>query len=79
MLAEHHDIIHEFPDFHRKIERLRASDSAFDTLVARHDHLDDEIRRLEELQSPTSDEEMEKLKFERAALKDKVYETLRAG
>ena len=78
MLAEHHDIIHEFPDFHRKIKELRASDTTFDSMVARHDYLDDEIRRLEELQSPTSDEEMEKLKFERASLKDKVFEKLRS-
>ncbi len=79
MLAEHHDISHEFPEFHRQLEELRASDKEFDSIVARHDYLDDEIRRLEELQSPTSDEEMEKLKFERAALKDKVFQKLRSS
>ncbi len=77
MLSEHHDINHEFPEFHKKLERLRLSDKTFDSLVAKHDYIDDRIRRLEELQQPTSDEEMEKLKYERAALKDQVYAILR--
>ena len=77
MLSEHHDINHEFPEFHKKLERMRLADKAFDSLVAKHDYIDDRIRRLEELQQPTSDEEMEKLKYERAALKDQVYDLLR--
>ena len=77
MLSEHHDINHEFPEFHQKLERMRLSDKTFDSLVAKHDYIDDRIRRLEELQQPTSDEEMEKLKYERAALKDQVYDILR--
>ena len=79
MLSEHHDIIHEFPEWRSMIDSLRASDKDFDALVAKHDHIDDEIRRLEEHQQPTSDEEMEKMKYERAALKDQVYEQLRAA
>ena len=79
MLSEHHDINHEFPEFHRKLEELRASDAHFDAIVAKHDYIDDEIRRLEELQTPTSDQEIEKMKYERAALKDQVYELLRAA
>lgn len=77
MLSEHHDINHEFPEYHRTIERLRASDKEFDELVARHDYLDDEIRNLEERQQPVSDQEIEKMKFERAALKDLIYQKLR--
>ena len=77
MLSEHHDIIHEFPEYHRIIERLRVSDKQFDELVAKHDYLDDEIRILEERQQPVSDQEIEKMKFERAALKDRIYQTLR--
>jgi uncharacterized protein len=77
MLSERHDITHEFPEFRRMIEELRAADAAFDALVAKHDSLDDEIRQLEECQSPISDQEIEKLKYERAALKDRIYEALR--
>lgn len=77
MLSEHHDIVHEFPEYHRMIETLRIADKEFDSLVARHDFLDDEIRNLEERQQPISDEEIEKMKFERAALKDRVYQAIR--
>jgi len=77
MLSEHHDISHEFPEYHRQIESLRTKDAQFDALVARHDYLDDEIRQLEERQSPISDEEIEKMKFERASLKDRIYQVLR--
>jgi hypothetical protein len=78
MLSEHHDIVHEFPEYHRMIESLRASDKEFDTLVAKHDYIDDEIRNLEERQQPVSDQEIEKMKFERAALKDRIYQAIRA-
>ncbi len=79
MLSEHHDIVHEFPEHHRMIETLRISDKAFDSLVAKHDFIDDEIRNLEERQQPISDAEIEKMKFERAALKDQIYQVLRAA
>lgn len=78
MLSEHHDITHEFPEYRRMIDKLRSTDPAFDSLVAKHDFIDDEIRILEEKQSPISDGEIEKMKFERASLKDKIYQALRA-
>jgi uncharacterized protein YdcH (DUF465 family) len=78
MLSEHHDISHEFPEHRRMLDLLRATDKAFDALVAKHDYTDDEIRRLEERHQPISDTEMEKMKFERAALKDRIYQALRA-
>ncbi|MCB1133828.1 MAG: DUF465 domain-containing protein [Verrucomicrobiae bacterium] len=77
MLSEHHDISHEFPEYSRMLDELRANDSEFDALVARHDSLDDEIRVLEERQQPISDEEIEKMKYERAGLKDRIYQALR--
>ena len=79
MLSEHHDISHEFPEWRQMLDSLRATDKQFDALVAKHDYIDDEIRRLEERQLPISDEEIEKMKFERAALKDKAYQWLRTA
>lgn len=78
MLSEHHDISHEFPEYRRMLDELRTTDTQFDALVAKHDYIDDEIRQLEERQSPISDLEIEKMKFERAALKDRIYQALRA-
>ena len=79
MLSEHHDISHELPEYNEVLEALRASDKEFDELVTNHDRLDDEIRQLEERQSPISDEEIEKMKFQRAAMKDKIFQILRSA
>lgn len=79
MLSEHHDISHEFPEWRRLLDSLRDTDKQFDALVAKHDYIDDEIRLLEERQLPISDDEIEKMKFQRAALKDQVYQCLRAA
>lgn len=79
MLSEQHDIAREFPELASTLVSLRASDKVFDEMVARHDFLDDEIRRFEEEQQPISDEEIEKLKFERASLKDDIFQRLRAA
>ncbi len=77
MLSEHHDIDHEFPEYHQKLEALLAQDPEFAALVKQHDALDDEIRELEERGQPISDENMEALKFRRAELKDRIYARLR--
>ncbi len=77
MLSEHHDIDHEFPEYHEQLLALQAQDAEFAELVARHDQLDDEIRELEERQTPVADETIEKMKFSRAAMKDEIYQRLR--
>lgn len=77
MLSEHHDIRHELPEFESVLESLKATDPGFTSLVEKHDLIDDEIRQLEEKQLPISDEEIEKMKFQRTALKDQIYQILR--
>jgi uncharacterized protein YdcH (DUF465 family) len=77
MLSEHHDIDHEFPEYHQKLEALCAIDADFTELVRTHDGLDDEIRDLEERGLPIADELIEAMKFRRAELKDQIYALLR--
>lgn len=77
MLSEHHDIDHEFPEFHEKLAALSLVDEEFAAQVAEHDRLDNEIRELEELGLPISDENIETMKFHRAELKDLIYARLR--
>lgn len=79
MQGEHHEIETEFPEFRRIIEELSATDPDFAASVRRHNELDNEIRRLEELGQPISDEEITKMKYERAGLKDIVYARIRSG
>ncbi len=79
MQADHHDIDNEFPEYHEKLIALRANDKDFTALVNKHDELDNQIRRLEEKLQPISDEEIEKMKYERTALKDQIYSKLRSA
>ena len=79
MQGEHHEIEAEFPEFRQLIAELSAADAEFAASVQRHNELDNEIRKLEELGQPIADEELEKMKYERASLKDSVYARIRSG
>lgn len=77
MLGETHDILHEFPNLEETIRNLRHNDPEFAGLMEKHDGLDNDIRKLEELNQPIDDLEMEELKKTRALLKDQIYQYLR--
>ena len=79
MQGDHHEIEVEFPEFRQRIEELSASDPEFAASIQRHDELDNEIRSLEEQGQPVADETLEKMKYERASLKDAVYARIRSG
>lgn len=79
MQGEHHEIETEFPEFRTLIKELSAADPDFASSIKRHDELDKEIRKLEELGQPVMDETLEKMKLERAELKDAVYARIRSG
>ena len=77
MLGEHHDIDHEFPEYHEKILLLADRDPEFAALMKEHDRLDNEIRDLELHDQPVSDTYIEDQKKKRALLKDRIYDILR--
>lgn len=78
MLGESHDVMHEFPNLEELISQLHDKDPDFSKMMDEHDQLDKKIRDLETLAQPTSDFRMEDLKKERALLKDRIYESLKA-
>jgi len=78
MLGESHDLLHEFPDLVDRIDVLR-NDDEFAHLMTDYDNLDAEVRKLEELGTPVTDETIEMLKKERLLMKDRLYDRLRAG
>ena len=79
MQGDHHEIEAEFPEFRQRIKELSAADPEFAASIKRHNELDSEITKLEELGQPVTDEALEKMKYERARLKDAVYARVRAG
>jgi len=77
MLGEHHDVDHEFPEYHEKIDQISDRDPEFAALRKEHDRLDSEIRELELHNQPVADTYLEDQKKKRALLKDRIYEILR--
>jgi len=77
MLGEPHNIDHEFPEYHDKIEQFSDRDPEFAALMKEHDRLDKEIRELELHDQPVADTYLEDQKKKRALLKDRIYEILR--
>jgi uncharacterized protein YdcH (DUF465 family) len=77
MLGETHDLVHEFPELHGKIDQMRASRPDFANLMDEYDAVDAKVRKLEELGIPVADETIEDLKKERLLLKDRLYDLLR--
>lgn len=73
MLGEHHDLIHEFPEYRDRIHALKVSDSRFAQLFAEYHELDREVRRHEVDVEPVADEYLEALKKKRLHLKDELY------
>ncbi|GAA0415817.1 YdcH family protein [Cocleimonas flava] len=78
MQGEHHEIEVEFPEFRQRIKELSATDADFAANVKRHNELDNEIRKFEELGQPIADEALEKMKHERSFLKDGIYRQIRS-
>ena len=78
MTIEDHSLAHEFPDYLEQINKLRASeDVEFLQAFDRYHVLDKEIHQIEEGFENTSDEELEKLKYERLHLKDELFQRIR--
>jgi uncharacterized protein YdcH (DUF465 family) len=77
MLGESHDLVHEFPELHGRIDEMRASNPDFAVLMDQYDAVDAKVRKLEELGTPVADETIEDLKKERLLLKDRLYDLLR--
>ena len=76
MLGENHSLLADFPEFTDRIKLLIDSDDVFSRDNDRYTKLDKEIRVLELNGAPIDDDEMVKLKSERAMLKDALYQTL---
>jgi len=75
--GEHHDLLHEFPDFRERIHELKMSNPEFAALYKQYEATDQEVYRIEEGFENPSDEYTEQLKKKRVMLKDQLYAMLK--
>lgn len=79
MFGEHHDLIHELPEFRDKIHELKVSNAHFARLFDEYHELDHEVRRIEQGVETPSDAYLEDQKKKRLHLKDQLYAMLKAA
>ncbi len=77
MQYEHHDLVHEFPEYREKIHNLKMTNEHFKVLFNKYHELDREVFRVENNIEPRSDVTLEDLKKRRLALKDRLFQMLR--
>jgi hypothetical protein len=76
MDPDHHDLIHEFPQYRERIHTLKTSNAHFAKLFEEYHIATREVERLEVGGMPVADESFEELKKKRLKLKDGLYAML---
>lgn len=76
MTIEHHDLLHEFPQFHDKIHELKTSDRHFRKLFDEYHVLTKDIEKMEAEALPVSTKTEGDAKMRRVHLKDQLYTML---
>lgn len=77
MQGEHHDLIHELPEYREKIHELKVSNPHFAKLFDEYHEVDHEVHRIEQEIETPSDEYTEELKKKRLLLKDELFAMLK--
>lgn len=77
MFGEHHDLIHELPEYREQIHTLKTGNAHFSRLFDEYHEVDHEIRRIEQEIETPSDSYTEDLKKKRLQLKDELYRMLK--
>lgn len=68
-----------FPEFRDKITQLKTTDHRFMRLFEQHNSLDQKIKNMEASITPASHDEIETMKKEKLAIKDKLYTILKSA
>jgi uncharacterized protein YdcH (DUF465 family) len=76
MRVDNHELHLDFPQYAQRIHALRHEDAHFARLLAEYEKVTEEIRGYEKADVPVADDWMEKLKYTRLSLKDKLYSYL---
>ncbi|MBI2469617.1 MAG: DUF465 domain-containing protein [Planctomycetes bacterium] len=77
MQHEHHDLIHEFPEYREQIHNLKTTNEQFRELFDAYHKIDREVYRVENNIEPRAAVALEELKKRRLAIKDELFRILR--
>jgi uncharacterized protein YdcH (DUF465 family) len=79
MIGEHHDLLHELPEYRDKIHEMKVGNAHFAKLFDQYHEVDHEVRRIEQGIETPSDDYTEETKKKRLALKDELFKMLKAA
>lgn len=71
-----HSLYNDFPQHRERIHQLKLSDENFARMATEYHQIDHSIRGLESRGISTSNEQFEKMKLRRLALKDRLYQMI---
>lgn len=78
MNAEHHDLVHEFPELRQRIHELKISDQHFRKLFDEYHQLTNIIENMEKDTIPVTTATEQAAKLRRVQLKDQLYQRISA-
>ena len=76
MAVEHHDLLHEFPQFKNQIHDLKVSNHHFRRLFDEYHELTSSVKKMENEVTPVSTQTEEEAKMRRVHLKDQLFAML---
>lgn len=79
MTIEHHDLVHELPEYRDAIHELKVKDAHFARLFDEYHDVTREVERMEAEIEPVATRVEEEYKLKRLQLKDELYAMLRAS
>ncbi|MDC1437050.1 DUF465 domain-containing protein [Gammaproteobacteria bacterium] len=73
MTVEHHDLLHEFPEYKSQIHELKVNDHHFRRLFDEYHELTIDIEKMENETTPVATLTEEEAKMRRVHLKDELF------
>ena len=77
MTVEHHNLVHEFPEYKTQIHEMKINNHHFRRLFDEYHELTVDIENMENEVKPTSSMTEEEAKKRRVHLKDELYSMLK--
>lgn len=77
MSIEHHDLVHELPEYREQIHTLKVENSHFARLFDEYHSITKDVERMEAEIEPVATKTEEEYKRKRLQLKDQLYAMLR--